>query len=96
MRNAMVEYNLEESAAMLAISPEVLRWAVNAGHLQCYYRRGKVYWFHEASIRANKELFLQEDYLTELLSEYTLSEATPDPDAQEADPPSDPSGFRQI
>lgn len=88
IRNAVVEYSLEESAAMLDISSEVLRWAVNAGHLQCYYQRGKVYWFHEASIRANKELLSLEDYLTELLSEYTLSEATTAPDAPEVDPPS--------
>ncbi len=91
MRNAVVEYNLEEAAAMLDISPEVLKWAVNAEHLQCYYRRGKVYWFHEASIRVNTELLSQADYLTELLSEYRLSEATTVPDAQEADPPSKPS-----
>ena len=34
IRNAVVEYDLEEAAEMLDISPEVLKWAVNAGHLQ--------------------------------------------------------------
>ena len=87
----MVEYSLEESAAMLDISSEVLRWAVNAGHLQCYYQRGKVYWFHEASIRANKELLLQADYRAELLNTFSASETTTEPDAPEADPPSNPS-----
>lgn len=91
IRNAVVEYNLEEAAARLDISPAVLKWAVNAEHLQCYYQRGNAYWFHEASIYANQELLSQEVYLTELLSTFSLSEATTEPDAQEADPPSKPS-----
>lgn len=91
IRNAVVEYNLEEAAARLDISPAVLKWAVNAEHLQCYYQRGKVYWFHEASICANQELLSQEDYLTELLSTFSLSETTTVPDVQAADPPSKPS-----
>ena len=92
IRNAVVEYNLEEAASMLDISPEVLKWAVNAEHLQCYYRLGKnAYRFHEASLRANKELLSQDDYLTELLNAFSLSETTTEPDAPEADPPSKPS-----
>ena len=92
IRNAVVEYDLVEAAAMLNLSPAVLRWAVNAEHLQCYYRLGKNdYLFHEASLRANKELLSQDDYLTELLNAFSLSETTTEPDAQEADPPSKPS-----
>lgn len=92
IRNAVVEYNLAEAAAMLDISPEVLKWAVNAEHLQCYYRLGKNdYRFHEASLRANKELLSQDDYLTELLNAFSISETTTEPDAPEADPPSKPS-----
>jgi hypothetical protein len=88
----VVEYNLAEAASMLDISAEVLKWAVNAEHLQCYYRLGKNdYRFHEASLRANKELLSQDDYLTELLDAFSLSETTTEPDAPEADPPSKPS-----
>ena len=75
------------AAGMLNISPEVLKWAVDAGHLQCYYRLGKNdYRFHEASLRANKELLSEDDYLTELLNMFSASKAT-----TEADPPSKPS-----
>ena len=92
IRNAVVEYNLAEAASMLDISAEVLKWAVNAEHLQCYYRLGKNdYRFHEASLRANKELLSQDDYLTELLNAFSISETTTEPDAPEADPPSKPS-----
>ena len=92
IRNAVVEYNLEEAAAMLAISPEVLKWAVDAEHLQCYYRLGKNdYRFHEASLGANKELLSQDGYRAELLSTFSLSETTTAPDAPAADPPSKPS-----
>ncbi len=92
IRNAVVEYNLEEAAATLDISPEILKWAVDAEHLQCYYRLGKNdYRFHEASLRANQELLSQDDYLTELRDAFSLSETTPAPDASEADPPSKPS-----
>ena len=91
IRNAVVEYNLAEAAAMLDISPAVLKWAVNAGHLQCYYQRGKVYWFHEASICANQELLSQDDYRTELLNTFSVSDTNTEPDALAADPPSKPS-----
>ena len=75
IRNAVVEYNLEEAAATLGISPEVLKWAVDAEHLQCYYRLGKNdYRFHDGSLRANKELLLQENYLAELLDAFSLKE----------------------
>ena len=92
IRNAVVEYNLEEAAATLDISPEVLKWAVDAEHLQCYYRLGKSeYRFHEASLRANKELLLQDNYLTELHKAFSLSETPTASDVQKADPPSKPS-----
>ena len=92
IRNAVVEYNLDEAAGMLNISPEVLKWAVDAGHLQYYYRLGKNdYRFHEASLRANKELLSEDDYLTELLNMFSASDATTEPDAQGADPLSKPS-----
>ena len=87
IRNAVVEYNLDEAAGMLNISPEVLKWAVDAGHLQCYYRLGKNdHRFHEASLRANKELLSEENYRTQLLNAFSASKAT-----TEADPPSKPS-----
>ena len=92
IRNAVVEYNLEEAAATLDISPEVLKWAVDAEHLQCYYRLGKNdYRFHEASLRANKDLLLHDAYLTALLNAFSLSEATTEPDARETGPPLKPS-----
>ena len=92
IRNAVVEYDLEEAAAMLDISPAVLKRAVEAEYLQCYYRRGKNdYRFHEASLRANKELLSQDDYRTELLNTFSVSETTTEPDASKADPPSKPS-----
>ena len=92
IRNAVVEYNLEEAAAMLDISPTVLKRAVDAEYLQCYYRRGKNdYRFHEASLRANKELLSEDGYRTELLKMFSVSEATTEPDVSEADPSSKPS-----
>ena len=92
IRNAVVEYNLEEAAATLDLSPEVLKWAVDAEHLQCYYRLGKNdYRFHEASLRANKELLGHADYLTDLLTAFSLSDASTGANTQEADPPSKPS-----
>ena len=89
IRNAVVEYDLEEAAAMLGISLADLKQAVNAGHLQYYYRLGEDdYRFHEASLRANKDLLSQEDSLTEMLSRCSSSETTTEPEASEADPPS--------
>ena len=92
IRNAVVEYDLKEAAAMLDISPTVLKRAVAAEYLQCYYQRGKNdYRFHEASLRANKELLLQDDYRAELLNMFSVSETPTEPDAPEADSPSKPS-----
>ena len=92
IRNAVVEYDLEEAAEMLDISPTVLKRAVDAEYLQCYYRRGRNdYRFHEASLRANQELLSEDDYRSELLSTFSVSEVTTEPDAPEADPPSKPS-----
>ena len=70
IRHTVVEYDLEETAAMLDISPAALKKAVEAGHLQCYYQRGKDdYRFHEASLRVNKDLLSEKDYLAEALNE---------------------------
>ena len=92
IRNAVVEYDLAEAAAMLDISPTVLKHAVDAEYLQYYYRRGKNdYRFHEASLHSNKELLSQADYRAELLDRFSVSEATRAPDAPEMDPPSKPS-----
>ena len=92
IRNAVVEYDLEEAAVMLDISPTDLEEAVNAGHLQYYYRLGEEdYRFHEASIRANKDLLSQEDYLAKVLSACSSSKATTEPDASEEYPASTPS-----
>lgn len=92
IRNAVVEYDLAEAGEMLDISPTVLKRAVDAEYLRCYYRRGKNdYRFHEASLRANKELLSEDDYRAELLKTFSVSEATRVPDAQEADLPSKPS-----
>ena len=88
IRNAVVEYDLEEAAAMLDISSADLKQAVGAGHLQYYYRLGEDgYRFHEASLRANKDLLSQEDYLTKVLSTCSPSETTTAPDASAEDPP---------
>ena len=92
IRNAVVEYDLKEAAALLDISPADLKQAVSAGHLQYYYRLGEDgYRFHEASLRANKDLLSQEDYLTKVLSTHSSSEDPTEPDASEVDPPSTPS-----
>ena len=92
IRHAVVEYDLEEAAAMLGISPAVLKQAVGTGHLQYYYRLGEDnYRFHEASLRANKDLLSQEDYLTQVLNTSSSSETTTASDASEEDPPSTPS-----
>ena len=92
IRHAVVEYDLEETAAMLGISPTDLKQAVSAGHLQYYYRLDEgSYCFHEASLRANKDLLSQEDYLTKALNADPSSDATTEPDASGEDPPSTPS-----
>lgn len=92
IRHTVVEYDLEEAAAMLDISPADLKKAVDAGHLQCYYQRGKDdYRFHEASIRVNKDLLSQEDYLAKALNTNPTSETTTVPDDPEGDQPSTPS-----
>ena len=91
IRNAVVEYDLEEAAAMLDISPVDLKQAVSVGHLQYYYRLDEDgYRFHEASLRANKDLLSQEDSLTKVLSTCSSSEDPTEPDASEEDPPSTP------
>ena len=92
IRHTVVEYDLKEAAAMLDISPADLKKAVDAGHLQCYYRRDKDdYRFHEASLRVNKDLLSQKDYLAKTLNTNPTSEATTVPDDPEADRPSTPS-----
>ncbi|MYC78143.1 helix-turn-helix domain-containing protein [Candidatus Poribacteria bacterium] len=92
IRNAVVEYDLKEAAAMLDISPATLKQAVSTGHLQYYYRLGEDdYRFHEASLRANKDFLSQEDSLTQVLSTCPPAETTTEPDAPEEDPPSTPS-----
>jgi hypothetical protein len=92
IRNVVVEYDLEEAAVMLGISPTDLEEAVNAGHLQYYYRLGEDdYRFHEASLRANKDLLSQADSLTKVLSTGSSSEATTESEASEKDLPSTPS-----
>ena len=83
IRNTVVEYDLKEAAAMLDISPAALKQAVSAGHLQYYYRLGADdYRFHEASLRTNKALLSQEDYLAKVLSPCSSSEAPTEPDAE--------------
>ena len=92
IRNVVVEYNLKEAAAMLNISPADLKQAVSAGHLQYYYRLGEDnYRFHEASLRANKDLLSEENYLAKTLSTCSSSETTTEPDTSEEDTPSTPS-----
>lgn len=92
IRNAVVEYDLEEAAALLDISPTDLKQAASAGHLQYYYRLGEDgYRFHEASLRVNQDLLSQEDYLAKVLRTCSPSETTTASDASESDPPSTPS-----
>lgn len=89
IRHTVVEYDLEEAAAMLNISPTDLKKAVDAGHLQCYYQRGKDdYRFHEASLRVNKDLLSQKDYLTKTQD---MNPTSTVPDDPEGDQPSTPS-----
>ena len=69
IRHTVVEYDLKEAAGLLDISPTALKRAVEAGHLQCYYQRGKDdYRFHEASLRANKELLSRKASLSAVLN----------------------------
>ena len=92
IRHAVVEYDLEEAAAMLDISPADLKQAVSAGYLQCYYRIGEGdYRFHEASLRANKDLLSDNYYLAKILKAGSHSETTTVPDTAEEDLPSTPS-----
>ena len=92
IRHTVVEYDLEEAAVMLSISPADLKKAVDEGHLQCYYQRGKNdYRFHEASLRVNKDLLSEKDYLTKVLNTKPCSEPITEPDEPEADQPSTPS-----
>ena len=91
IRHTVVEYDLEEAAAMLNIPPADLKKAVDAGYLQCYYRRGKDdYRFHEASLRVNTDLLLEKDYLTNTPNTHPTSETTTAPDDSEADRSSTP------
>ena len=77
IRHTVVEYDLAEAAAMLDISPVTLKKAVEAGHLQCYYQRGKDdYRFHEASIRVNKDLLSEKDDRAEVSSTDSASQTT--------------------
>lgn len=88
MQHTVVEYTLEEAAEMLDIPPRTLRAAVKAGYLHYYYLPADSdYRFHEASLRANKDLLAQEEYRAEVLK----ADTTTEPDAPEADPPSTPS-----
>ena len=92
IRNAVVEYDLEEAAALLDISPADLKQAASAGHLQYYYRLGEDgYRFHEASLRANQDLLSQEGYLAKVLRTCSPSETNTESDASESDSPSTPS-----
>ena len=60
IRGCMVEYDLNEAAKMLSISPDELKRGVEKGHLRYYYRlRSKEYQFHEASILTNRKLLAQ-------------------------------------
>ena len=86
IRHTVVEYDLEEAAAMLDMSPADLKRAVAAGHLQCYYQRGKDdYRFHEASLRVNKDLLSEKDYLAKILNSNSASDTPTGPDDPEAD-----------
>lgn len=92
IRHAVVEYDLEEAAAMLDISPADLKQAVSAGYLQCYYQVSEGdYRFHEASLRANKDLLSEDGYLAKILKADSLSETPTGSDTAEEDPPSTPS-----
>ena len=89
IRNTVVEYDLKEAAALLDIPPAALKQAVSAGHLQYYYRLGEDgYRFHEASLRANKDMLSQEATLRKVLSTCSSPEDSTASDASESDPPS--------
>ena len=56
IRGCTVEYDLNEAAQMLGISPEALERGVETGVFQYYYRaKSHDYRFHEASLFANRE-----------------------------------------
>ena len=57
IRGCTIEYDLDEAAKILALTPHELRRGVEGGRLQYYYRlKSKGYRFHEASILTNREL----------------------------------------
>ncbi len=65
IRGCTIEYNLNEAAKMLKISPDDLRCEVEEGRLRYYYRlKSKDYRFHDASILTNRELLAQGIFTT--------------------------------
>ena len=60
IRAGIIEYNLNEAAQMLGLSPTELRRRVKEGNLKYYYQlRAQGYRFHEASLITNRELLIQ-------------------------------------
>lgn len=65
IRGCTVEYDLDEAAKMLELSPDELKRRAEAGQLRYYYRlKSQEYRFHDASISANQELLTQHLFTT--------------------------------
>lgn len=48
------EYDFNETAMILGLSPQQLRRGVQEGWLQYFYRKGHEYKFHDASLEENR------------------------------------------
>ena len=60
IRGSIIEYNLNEAAQILGLSPIELRRRVKEGNLRYYYQlRSKGYRFHDASLITNRELLIR-------------------------------------
>jgi len=54
IRGIIREYDLDETAIILGIPSKKLLKEVREGELQHFYRRGKEYKFHDASLEENR------------------------------------------
>jgi hypothetical protein len=54
LRGVVIEYDLNEAATLLKVTIEELRRGVQEGQFKHFYRIGKEYKFHDASIEDNR------------------------------------------
>jgi len=63
IRGCTIEYDLTEAAEILKIDAETLKQGVEEGRFQYYYqRKSKGYFFHDASLLANREVLSQRNH----------------------------------